>query len=144
VAIVSYLGLVSGVFLASSNHDELKPGKRYLFSVQKIIFALIVLSIALVFKNALFTIVAAVISAVPFFVKKKFYLPLIYPFLGIVFYIASYEKAAFVIIASLIFLFGIPSGTLLRIGKNGKIKNGFVKEILFNLGFFICLIPFLI
>ena len=81
------------------------------------------------------------IALFPFFTKKKIALPIIYPFLGIVFYLSSKDLSSFVAVASLIFLFGIPSGTLSQLDEKGKLKKDF-KELVFSLGFFICLILF--
>lgn len=142
-AVIAFLGLIVGMFVSYCNLDELKPGRKYFVLLQKILFALFLFHVSLNIPFVL-KIILVVLGIIPFFSKKQIPSPFTYFLIGVLFYLGSISKKSIVVNASLIFLFGIPSGTLAKITKTGKIKKGFVKEILKHLGFVVCLLPYII
>ena len=141
-AAASYIGLAAGMFLSYANLDELKPGRKYFFMLKKIFLA----SAATVCAYGLAgtSIISAallILSAMPM-ILMEMPLPLVYVLLGMVFYVSS-TTAVFPAVASLIFLFGIPSGTIAKSGNEGKIKKGY-NELVYCLGFFISAVLFLL
>jgi hypothetical protein len=140
IAFVSFLGLAGGMFLAYSNRDELKPGRRYLVFAQKAIWALIIILTALAYQLPLYAVIIILIFTVlPFFDRKQVHAPSMYLLQGIIFYLSAESVNLLAANASLIFLFGLPSGTLIKADENGKIRKGFVKGLAKNLGFFVCM-----
>jgi hypothetical protein len=142
VAAAAYIGLAAGILLAYANIDELKPGRKYFFMLKKIFFASVIAvcvcsmaKLSILYSGLLAILVlAALLIEMP--------LPFSYIVLGAAFYISS-AGTAFFSASSLIFLFGIPSGTIAKSKKDGKIKKGYW-DLLYCLGFFICIILFLI
>ena len=145
IALISFLGLLVGMILTYSNKDELKPGRKYIILVQKIIWTLIMIVTAFVYNLHWFVLLLIFIFTIsPFFNKKQIKTPSIYFFFGIIFYLSTNSINLLAVNASLIFLFGLPSGTLIKTDEKSKIKKGFIKELAKNLGFFICIPLFLL
>ena len=144
-AIISFVGLIIGVFLTNSNKDELKPGRKYFILFQKIIWALIISISSLAYNLPSWaSVVILIFTVLPFLDEKQISAPSMYLFLGVILYLSSKSINLMAINASLIFLFGLPTGTLEMIDEDGKIKGKFIKEILMNLGFFICVPLFIL
>lgn len=143
-AIISYLGLFVGFILAITAKEELKAGRKYFIFLQKIILLLIFVFL-LIFVKLNYLLVLLILVFIVIYIskrKKEFNeLPYIYIILSIIFYISSKELNLFVIESSLIFLYGLPTGTLLT----RKSKVGSIVNILKNVGFvIIAIILFLI
>jgi len=143
-SVIAYLGLVSGLLLAYSNLDELKPGRKYFILIQKMILAaIIILAFCMLpaFNSVLLSVLAFAVATFVFFAELP--LAVTYFVLGAAFYLSSINNSSFAAMAALIFLFGIPSGTLSNSTEQGKLKSNF-KELAYCLGFFICIILFLL
>lgn len=108
---VSYLGLACGAALAFIAPEELGQGRYYLLWLKRALF--VAIFVAFIYyspsKNLLFSVLLLVLSAL--FVRYSdghvFYI-----ILGLLFYLSSSGSRFFLTIASLIFLFGLPAGTL--------------------------------
>jgi len=122
--IICFLGLFFGVILAFSAKEELKPGKKYFIFMQKIIL-LIILIILLNLFNINFYIKLAAYALLIFLMEVNLKNEMIYALLGTAFFISSSEKSLFFLIASLIFLYGFPAGSLFAY-KNIKNSAFFV------------------
>ena len=145
IALVSFLGLVIGMFLPFCNKDELKSGRKYIIFMQKIILAAIIIRISYYYDfSSVLLFLTIALSFLLFIDKIKIKTQIIYPLLGIILYLSSKTTNLFVLISALIFLFGLPSGILIKTNEKGKIEKGFFKKISKNLGFFICIILFLL
>ncbi|MBW3011766.1 hypothetical protein KY311_01135 [Candidatus Woesearchaeota archaeon] len=145
LSMAAFAGLVCGIFLAYSNIGELRLGKKYFSAMQKVLLALIIITIMHMygaFTSVIFSVVSIAAAVLPFFNKKQISLPIMYPLLGMVFYLSSASTNHLISITALIFLFGIPSGTLLKIDKNGSLIKRFPEEVFYSLGFFMWLIAF--
>ena len=137
IAVVCFSGLLIGMILAFSNRDELKPAKKYLIMAQKIILVSILVATMIFYKLPIIVLMFVfIISLFPFLQKQAVKTPPIYLLLGVVFLFSLKSTNLFALNASLIFLFGLPSGTLIKIDKKGNIRKGFAKELAKNLGFF--------
>ena len=116
ILIVSFAGLICGYILALIAPEELRAGKEYLRWGRRIIFVLLffVFNYFLYLSNYYliipFTIIAVVLFSLEFVKTKRIY-ELFNYLLFAVFYFLVAEKT---IIAGLIFLYGLPVGTLLR------------------------------
>lgn len=115
-AITVYLGLFIGFILAIIAKEEIKPGKRYFLLLQKIILLLIFIFL-LIFIDLNYILVLLILAFIIIHLlktKKEFKeLPYIYIILSIIFYLSSKKLNLFIIESSLIFLYGLPTGSLL-------------------------------
>lgn len=144
-SILVFLGLFVGVIVAFIAKEELKPGKYYFIFLQRAFFSAAVGFIFL-FNNIPITISIIISLLILFLVyKTKMNIFLSYLILAFLFNAAFRNTlSAFVVVASLIFLYGIPTGSLLVYENRNKIK--LIKEILLKYGIFvpISLVLFLI
>jgi len=134
IALVSYLGLFVGLILAIIAKEELKSGKKYFLFLQKLllllIFIFLLIFIGLNYISVLLIFMFIMISLLKR--KKEFNeLPYTYIILAVVFYLSSKKLNPYIIESSLIFLYGIPTGTLLT----EKSKKKSIINILKNVGF---------
>ena len=135
-ALVSYIGLFLGFALALIAKEEIKPGKKNLIFLQKIILLLIFGFLLILFEQMYLSILVLLmfisLSLWKKYSKKEFNeLPYIYILFGMVFYLSSKRLNLFVIESSLIFLYGLPVGSLLTT----KNKKETVVKLLSNIGF---------
>lgn len=142
--IIAYLGLFIGFLLAIIAKEEIKPGKKYFIFLQKIILLLIFISL-LIFIDLNYLLVLLISAFIVIYLsktKKEFNkLPYIYILLSIIFYLSSKKLNLFIIESSLIFLYGLPTGSLLT----KKSKKETIINILTNIPFIlIAIILFLI
>jgi len=128
LSLIAFSGLLFGILLGYINPEELKPGKKYF----KIFCLLVLFSILLVlFFSYKFSIIGLALGvAIGFFLKKEYF------YLGLS-VVASYTLGLNLLLSSLVFVYGLPYGSLLIL-KSKKIW----KEIMFDLILF--LIPFLL
>ena len=120
-AIIAYLGLLLGVILIKLAPEEQTPGKKYFVLLKKILFILILASFLFFYKiNFILSIMILIIVLI---ISKKTNLSkshLIYFILGIIFYFSYFSKIfdLFIIESILIFLYGIPTASLILKKKN--------------------------
>jgi hypothetical protein len=138
VSLASFAGLVVGMLLIYANIDELKPARKYLIISQKIVWAAIITVTALVYSLPAYAVLIILLFTVlPFADKRQINSSSMYLLLGIIFYLSAKSVMLFALNAGLIFLFGLPTGTLSRIDEDGNIKKEFAADFIKNLGFFI-------
>ena len=144
-SIVAYSGYIFGGILAYFVQEEFKLIKRVLIIAQKIIFILISAFIASFFNVNLWVMLTiAILSLLTLLLRPKLQSKLIYFPLGILYFFSATEKSNLLILSSLIFLFGIPSGTVDRITEDYKFKEGAVGDIIINALFLTCIILYLL
>lgn len=132
-----YLGLFVGFILALIAKEELEAGKGYFIFLRDLIFSLIIFFL-LYFNNIQIWLSILVAALILFFLVKSKISPVItYLFLAFVFNSAFRGLLkSFIIESSLIFIYGIPIGTLLTYRlKNKKLKS--IKEIMIKYGIFV-------
>ena len=108
---VSYLGLACGAALAFIAPEELSHGRYYLLWLKRALF--VAIFTAFIYyspaKNILFSVLLLVLASL--FIRYSdghvFYI-----ILGLLFYLSSSGSRFFLTITSMIFLFGLPTGTL--------------------------------
>lgn len=131
-AIVAYLGLAAGICVGWLSQEELKPGRKYINAVQDVLLSLVVLSLVYYTWNLIGAIIAAVIIfIILFFFKRRIRSWIIYSVLGALFFLSATNDTMFAVNASLMFLYGIPAGSLTFT------KRGWYKPLIYNLGFLI-------
>ena len=129
--IIALIGLIIGLILARFTKEELKSGKNYFIWFKKIILIVLIATlIYLALPNYLWIIISFIVGILlAYFFKKEYF------YLVLALFLSLYNPA-FLFIVILIFLFGLPYGTLMFTKKYKY------KAILFDLILFA--IPFLL
>jgi len=133
-AIISYLGLLLGIILIKFAPEEQRPGKKYFILFKK---ALLVLIIALLFYflniNSI-VLIALSLLLIYLLSNKRITLEstvLVYILFGIIFSLSSKFQDLFLIESVLIFLYGIPTASLILKIKKKNYSEIFVKNLWF-------------
>jgi hypothetical protein len=109
-AVISYLGLAAGFFLASLTKEELLTGKKFFPWIQRIIgFAIV--AVALQGTNKLVQFGVLLAFALLVLVTYRINLPLLYGIFGVSVFMVSNDPPALSVALSLVFLFGLVSGS---------------------------------
>lgn len=141
-AIISYLGLLVGVILIKTAPEEQKPGKKYFVILKKTIFLLVLAFYMFFYRfNPVLSLVLLTITFV-LMLNKKLKLEktgLTYFFFGIVFALSSRVIDLLVVESALIFLYGLPTASLVLKKKN--YKEIFVKNLWFFVPVLLYFIP---
>jgi len=133
-SIIAYLGLLLGIILIKLAPEEQKPGKKYFILIKKILFFVIIVLILFFYKVNIILITILLFFIIILILNKKINLEnsiRVYFFLGIVFYLSSKIFNLFVIESALIFLFGIPTSSLIIKLKKRNYYDIFVKNLWF-------------
>ena len=133
-AVIAYLGLFVGFILAIMAKEELKAGKKYFLFLQKIILLLIFVFLLIYIDSNYILVLLLLVFIIIYLLKRKRKfneLPYIYIILAVIFYLSSKNLDLFVIESSLIFLYGLPTGSLMTT----KDKKETVINILKNIPF---------
>ena len=134
--IILYVSLFIGFLLAIIAKEEMKQGKKYFIMLQKVILILLFsfLLIYLRLSNIL-TVIVLIAVLIPLLKSEKNInvSPYIYLIFGVILHLSSKILNLFIIESSLIFLYGLPAGSLLT----GKNKKESIMHILKNSGFII-------
>lgn len=115
---LSFFGLLAGIIIAFFTKEELKPGSKYFMLLEKVIL-LSISSVIVFFVRDFFLFFILGLFAGFVFRKTYFYFGLALPLVS---------KSFLLILSSLIFVFGLPNGSLLYF----KLKKKFVKELIFS------------
>lgn len=130
LVIVSFLGLIIGMIIAKFTKEELKQGKKYFILIKKtilLIIAIILLNYS--YGNYIWIIPGLVIG---YFLKE------IYFYLGLALSL-SFIINQDLFTSTLIFLFGLPEGTLIYYKNKPLIKKTLLNLILFLIPFIVLL-----
>lgn len=134
VPLVSFLGLVAGMILAKVSPEEMGPGKRF-FRVMRLSIILL-LGVMLLYYSEMNLILLAIGIAIGFFLRLG-YLYLGAAIVGAL--LASRE--ALLMISSLVFMYGLPYGTLLESSKRMGTKRMLLFALVFAIPFLLLLLP---
>lgn len=138
--IIVFLGIIIGTLLAFIAPEELKPGIKYFSLMKKILMV----AIALIFIYQYLTEVWLLLLMAVFvgyyfylanFAKKESKEKMIYFLMGFILFLSYEDATIFLVQASLIFLYGLPEGTLFAnqfIGKKKCAKLNVIKHLLLN------------
>ena len=137
IAVVVSIGLILGRVLAWIAKEEIRPGKNYFLILQKILFcAAVILLMYLNKANVHYIWAGALVIFVYLYYYKKISPEIVYGVLGLVLYLAT-KTEHFLLAGSLIFLYGFPTGTLLKDKK--KIALNLLLFLLVAIGLFLLL-----
>jgi len=109
--IIAFLGLICGIFLGKYTKEELKEGKKYFIWLEKAVLFVLILFLL---HNVSFSFLVIIFSFLGILLSRK--LNKIYFYLGLTFVLVSDLG-----VSALIFIFGLPYGSLLYYNK--KIKE---------------------
>jgi len=134
--LLAYLGPVCGAALAYIAPEELEPGKKYFLALERMLL-FVIAAIILYFYKVPLIVMAGVLCIVGGslwiigFRKMKPYLAL-----AVLLYLSSYDARIFFLEAAVIFLYGLPVGTLIAADKIKQKKRKTIARILLdNAGF---------
>ena len=127
VLILSFLGLIGGVTVSYFTKEELKPGEKYFLLLEKVLLFSISFTI-IYYVGEFFLFLALGVLAGFIFRKAYFYFGLALP-------LAS--ETFLVLLSSLVFIFGLPHGTLLA--SKSKTKD-VKKELIISANLFLAAI----
>jgi hypothetical protein len=142
-AIICYMGLFAGFILAKIAREEIKSGARYFVFIQKAIWILIFITL-MVYLDLTYLLLLLILAFIFVFLtnKKEFFnSPYAYIFLAAIFYISSRKTEIFITASSLIFLYGLPTGTLITKKNNKETVFNILKQLIF---LFIAIVLFII
>lgn len=131
--LIVFLGLGVGIALAYIAPEEMKDGKKYFIWMQNVILSLVLFFLLYFYR---FNLMLNLIISLALFFSLFFYLNhkkkqtiryVDYAFLGIMFYLSAKNTNLFLLLSSLMFIYGLPTGSLLI---NIKKKNVF--EVILN------------
>lgn len=111
IVIVSFIGLIVGMVIALYTKEELKPGEKYFTWFKRTVLLWIILLFVYYSRNELLFLMIGLIAGFMFRLN-------VYLYLGIAL-ASSFMIMQELIVASLIFLFGLPYGTLKAKGNLG-------------------------
>jgi len=118
--IFSFTGFIFGIILSLIAPEEIKAGEKYFFFIQKTIFILIFLTVNLYLylsQQHIIAIVYSIISIFIFLLYTRIYSDLLeIPtyLLFITSYFLNPNPLFHLLITSFIFLYGLPTGTIVR------------------------------
>lgn len=124
-AIICILGIVFGVLLGIIAKEELKDGRKWFLLMQGVIFVFILFFIFKFYMlNIIYIILISVfVLLVMFFVTDIRREIIVYSICAIVFYLSIQNTNLFLIESSLIFLYGLPTGSLVYEKWMTKIRD---------------------
>lgn len=141
-SLISYSGFLIGMLLARIAPEEQKPLEKHLIFLRKLLLSAIFVFLMFYFFNSYANLIISIVYVIFLFfieywinglLKKSI---IIYQMLGIIFFLSSKNANLFAIESSLIFLYGLPTSSLLCNQHNKRKKNHY-KLIFYNSGFII-------
>ncbi|MBN2458967.1 hypothetical protein JXB28_01675 [Candidatus Woesearchaeota archaeon] len=129
--IISFLGLLAGLIIAYSAEEELQPGRKYMVVFKNLVMVLVLIVFCIKNPNLWLILLMALVFAGCTFSKQRE--KALYYALALMLF-ASWKLEGLALIAPLIFLYGLPLGSLylhehLKYSKDKKkILAGLFKE----------------
>lgn len=139
ISIISFSGLLVGMILAFTAKEELEPGKKYFFLLQKLTLLMILIFLVNFFDIRLYLriiIYILFIFLMTFNIKSQ----IIYPALAIIFFLSSKNPELFITNSILIFFYGFPTGSLFAKKLIKKKKSFVLKNIFLNYSWFVVIV----
>lgn len=125
VPLIAFSGLLFGVILAKIAYEEIRPGLYYFYWVRKIILVLIILALLLNVDMSLLSFAFLFLGVVFGYLAGLFSRD--YLFLGLCSTTSFFfSKEIFFLLNVLVYLFGLPKGTLLRRFKFDELYKNFL------------------
>lgn len=125
--VLTFIGFVIGIILSLIAPEEMKDGKKYFIILRAIIFVFIIFITCeiLGFHILVSTALSLLIILFVLYKKTEHINYFFYIILGVVFAISYIQQELFILQASLIFIFGLPSGSLFKMERK-LIKKDYI------------------
>ncbi|MBW2964267.1 hypothetical protein KY363_02300 [Candidatus Woesearchaeota archaeon] len=136
----AFLGVYVGAVLAFICPEELKPGKGYLRSFMNTVLIFLALILLYAYGAHIAVLILLGVAATIFLYYTSDNTPInqiAYFILGIALFFAARSTDLFITISSMIFIYGLPLGSLFVLRKGKKSKRTILADILLNFGFFV-------
>ena len=113
ISIIAFLGSVAGIILARIAKEEIEPGKKYLNILQRVLLFILFIGFLYNTKLSIYSVLAFAIGfIVSTLIKYKYF------YLGIASTLSLIAHSQLTIfVNSIIFLYGLPYGSLLKDNK---------------------------
>lgn len=134
-ALVSFLGVFAGAALAFIAPEELSAGRKYFAWMERAILLMLLIfllnhyNVAVAFRIIIYALLIAALLV------KEINNRCVYPILAVIFFLSAASEALLLKQASLIFLYGLPVGSLFVNAKNKKLATA--KKLIVNYGAFV-------
>ena len=135
-----FLGVYVGALLAFIAPEELKPGRNYFraFENTLLVFIILILLYAYGAHLAVLILLGIALSIFLYYTTSTILVNQVaYLLLGIVFYFSLKTTDLFITISAMIFLYGLPLGSLYVAQVTKKSKKTILTDLLLNFGFFV-------
>ncbi len=136
----AFLGVYVGAILAFISPEELKPGRMYLRACMNTVLIFTVLILLYSYNAHIAVLILLGVAASSFLYYTSDTSPvnqIAYFLLGIAFFFAAKNADLFILISSLVFIYGLPLGSLFVLRKAKKSKQTILADLLLNYGFFV-------
>ncbi len=136
----SFLGVYVGALLAFISPEELKPGMGYFRALMNtvLVFIFLILLYAYGAHVAILILLGVVASIFLYYTTESTPVNQIaYFLLGIAFFFSAKSVDLFIVISSMIFIYGLPLGSLFVARKLKKSKRTILTDVLLNFGFYV-------
>ena len=124
VPIIAFLGFPFGLFLSFLSPEEMKPGEKYFRLIQNLLLVFILFFILDYYSSPL--IVSIMITTLfflgVFYWRNKHKSITLYIILAVLLFLSSDNSSLFALESSLIFMYGLPSGSLIKCKKKDSLK----------------------
>jgi len=113
IPFIVFLGFPIGILLSKLSPEEMKTGKKYFHLIQNFILVFILFFIFNYYNINIFLIILTtiIIFSLSFYWENTYKSTIIYIILAIILYLSSKNTQLFAIESSLMFIFGIPTGS---------------------------------
>ncbi|MBU2560730.1 MAG: hypothetical protein KKD17_00380 [Nanoarchaeota archaeon] len=135
-----FLGVYAGALLAFIAPEELKPGRSYFRAFENTLLVFIVLILLYAYGAHLGVLILLGVAATVFLYFTSEESPvnqIAYFLLGIAYFFSTKSVDLFITVSSMIFLYGLPLGSLYVARKMKKSKRTILTDVLLNFGFFV-------
>lgn len=136
--ILSFLGLYVGALLAFISPEELNGGYDYFRALQSALIVLIAVFILRSFGANVLILFAlsATLAVTLYLLRNTPVAQFAYYCFGIALFLTVHDHDLFLLVASLVFLFGVPAGTLYAARHIGQERSVIFSDLLLNFGLF--------
>lgn len=135
---VTFLGPFVGLLIGHMTKEELKDGRKYFNLMRFILVLALIIAFFFYFPQIPIPLLIFIIFLIIFINRKYQKDFLIYAIFGILFYLSLIKTELFLITSSIIFLYGLPSGSLFlerHIEEKNKLK--LIKKTFMNYLYYI-------
>jgi|GEM_PF-2338006 len=136
----TFLGVYVGAILAFIAPEELKPGKLYFKAFMNTILVFIFMILLYAYGANLFILIVLGVVASLFLYFTSEITPInqiAYFFLGVVYYFSTLTMDLFIVISSMIFIYGLPLGSMYVARRLKMSKKTLLTDVLLSFGFYV-------